>query len=151
MENASKALIIAGAILLSIAIIGVGMMVFQGVSETITGANLSDEEIAAYNQEFTAYVGNQRGTQVKALCDRVSTHNRLAEDPSQLIAVVFGSPATDPTPAPSEEGAAGTTTAEISTIRNTNVLSGKTYNISFGYDEDSGLVTQIGIVDTASM
>ena len=29
MENASKALIIAGAILLSIAIIGIGMAVFQ--------------------------------------------------------------------------------------------------------------------------
>ena len=35
MENASKALIIAGAILLSIAIIGVGMYVFQNVQETI--------------------------------------------------------------------------------------------------------------------
>ena len=55
MENASKALIIAGAILLAIAIIGVGMFVFSNVSDTITGAaDMSEQEIAAYNQDFTA-------------------------------------------------------------------------------------------------
>lgn len=56
MENASKALIIAGAILLSIAIIGVGMYVFQNVQETIKdGADMSADQIRTYNQEFTMY------------------------------------------------------------------------------------------------
>ena len=46
MENASKALIIAGAILLSIAIIGVGMYVFQNVQETIKdGADMSADQL----------------------------------------------------------------------------------------------------------
>ena len=145
MENASKALIIAGAILLSIAIIGIGMFVYNSVSETITGAaDMSDQEIQAYNGEFTTYGGDdKRGSQVKALCEKVSSHNLAAPDPSELIAVVSG-PATDPTPAPTQENAAGTTSSEINKIKNT-ILSGKTYSVSFGYDKDTGKVTQIGI------
>lgn len=147
MENASKALIIAGAILLSIGIIAVAMVVFNGVSDTITGGadSLSTQEIQAYNQEFTSYGGTKRGTLVRSLCDSVSAHNRMAEDPSRTIAIVFGSEATDPTPAPTEENATGTTTAEINAIKN-QILSGRTYTVTFGYDADSGLLTQIGIV-----
>ena len=145
MENASKALIIAGAILLSIAIIGIGMFVYNSVSDTITGAaDMSDQEIQAYNGEFTTYGGeNKRGSQVKALCDKVSSHNLAAPDPSELIALVSGT-ATDPTPAPTQEDAAGTTSSEINQIKNT-ILSGKTYTVTFGYDKDTGKVTQIGI------
>ena len=70
MENASKALIIAGAILLSIAIIGVGMYVFQNVQETIKdGADMSADQIRTYNQEFTMYEGRQSGSQVRSLLD----------------------------------------------------------------------------------
>ena len=61
MENASKALIIAGAILLSIAIIGIGMYVFNMASGTINQANMSGQEIEAYNSEFTKYEGVQNG------------------------------------------------------------------------------------------
>ena len=38
MENASKALLIAGAILICILLIGVGMMVFNGAQNSIGGA-----------------------------------------------------------------------------------------------------------------
>ena len=56
MENASKALIIAGAILLSIAIIGIGMYVYQSVSGTIQdAAGMTEEEVNAYNQEFETF------------------------------------------------------------------------------------------------
>ena len=144
MENASKALIIAGSILLSIAIITVGMFVFRSVSDLITGSsNLTPQQIDTYNREFLAYSGNQRGAQVKSLCTLINNHNMGADDSSELIAVVEGE-ATNPYPAPTEENAAGTTTAEITTISN-SVLSGRTYTVSFGYDADSGLITQVGI------
>ena len=146
MENASKALIIAGAILLSIAIIAVGMFVFTSVSDMIKGASdMTPEQIAAYNDEFENYGNVQRETQVKALCDKVRNHNQAAKDPSELIAIVEKE-ATDPTPAASEEDAKGTTTSEINTIKN-KILSGKTYTVTFGYDKDSSLITQIGIVE----
>ena len=146
MENASKALIIAGAILLSIAIIGVGMFVYRSVSETITGAaDMSEQEIAAYNGEFETYGQKQRGTQVKALCDKVRHHNQTVKDASELIAIVE-SEATDPTPAPTKEDAAGTTATDINNIKG-KILSGKTYEVTFGYDKSTGLLTQIGIVE----
>mgnify|MGYP005815108301 CR=1 FL=1 len=149
MENASKALIIAGAILLAIAIIGVAMAVFTGVSDTISGGadSLSTQEIQAYNQEFLAYEGDRRGSLVRSLCDSVSAHNRMAEDPSRTIAVVMGEIQPDEEwPAPTEEGAEGTTTSAINQIKS-QIYAGRTYTVTFGYDPDSGLITRIAIQD----
>ena len=42
MENASKALIIAGAILLSIAIIGIGMYVYNNAATAMEGTDMTD-------------------------------------------------------------------------------------------------------------
>ena len=146
MENASKALIIAGAILLSIAIIGVGMYVFQNVQETIKdGADMSAKQIRTYNQEFTMYAGRQSGSQVRSLLHVISTHNRTQgqDDPSRVINVVEGQ-ATDPTPAPTAEDASTTANSAINTLKGT-ILSGRTYTVTFGYDADSGLLTQVGV------
>ena len=97
MENASKALIIAGAILLSISIIGIGMYVFQQASDAMSGANMDREKIAAYNGDFERYGDLQSGTQVRALCDLVRTHNSAAKNAikrtkqqSKLYNVDFG-------------------------------------------------------------
>ena len=148
MENASKALIIAGAILLAIAIIGVGMFVYNNVSDTITGAaDMSKQEIAAYNQDFTAYQGRCRGSRAKTLCEAIKNHNLSAIDYSQKIILTYGQGITDQNdcPPPSSDTAAGTTTAEIDTIRNTNIQSGQTYTVTCGYDKNSGLVTTVDI------
>ena len=45
MENASKALIIAGAILLSILIISLGILIFSQAQDTINSINMSEQEI----------------------------------------------------------------------------------------------------------
>ena len=144
MENASKALIIAGAILLSIAIIGVGMFVYNSVSKTITdSADISQQEIDTYNQDFLVYEGVRNGTQVKQLCQSIRSHNTKNQaDPSKQIILMNGT-APDPNPAPTQTGASGTTTAEINTIKN-SILSGRQYTVSLGYDS-SGRVTTVGI------
>lgn len=148
MENASKALIIAGAILLAISIIGIGMFVFSGVSDVITDSlDMSKDQINAYNQTFENYMGKQRGSNVKSLIKEVRSHNLGAEDDSKKIALKSG-------PAPeSQEYAAGktedTSTAEINEIYDL-VQSGKTYIISFGYDPDSGLLTAVYIEGLSS-
>ena len=147
MENASKALIIAGAILLSIAIIGVGMFVFQNVSGLITSSSdMSQEQIDTYNGDFTVYEGDKRGTIAKQLCKTVRTHNLNAQDPSEKI-ILQTTEISDPEncPAPTKDGATGTTTTEINNI-DKGLLSGKTYTITLGYDKSSGLVTTISIV-----
>ena len=60
MENASKALLIAGAILLSILIISLGIMVFQNARSTVGNANLSEQEIQTFNSKYTSYVGSNK-------------------------------------------------------------------------------------------
>lgn len=76
MENASKALIIAGAILLSIVIISLGLVVVNNVRDTINNTNMDAQEIEAFNGKLTPYGGGKvSGTRVKALIDVVSSNN----------------------------------------------------------------------------
>lgn len=69
MENASKALIIAGSILLAILIISLGIAIFtQMKSAVIENANLSEQEVASFNADITPYLGSSiSGSQVNAL------------------------------------------------------------------------------------
>lgn len=144
MENASKALIIAGAILLSILIIGIAMFIYTQAAQTIQKANLSGQEVTAYNREFEQYEGTRSGSDAKALCDLVRNHNKqYADDESRHVQVV-PSAATDPTPAPDSP----VTAADVNAVKNT-LKTGKTYTVTFGYDANSGLVTQVGIEEIA--
>ena len=77
MENASKALIIAGAILLAISIIGVGMFVFNRANSTVqqTTDQMTSLEISTFNSQFEQYSGKARGSEVKTLLSRVEASN----------------------------------------------------------------------------
>ena len=81
MENASKALIIAGAILLAILIISLGILIFSQAQDTVGSVNMSEQEIMAFNNKFITYQGdNKRGTEVNALIQAVRTNNQSAHD-----------------------------------------------------------------------
>ena len=67
MENASKALIIAGSILLSILIIALGMYIFSTSSSTSDVEILNETEIQTFNAKFEKYKGSQLGSNVDAL------------------------------------------------------------------------------------
>ncbi len=75
MENASKALIIAGAILLSILIISLGIMVYNNAKGAVTDANLDAETAQTFNAKWTPYKGTQNGTRLNALIELGRTHN----------------------------------------------------------------------------
>ena len=75
MENASKALIIAGAILLAILLISLGIMIFTQAQDTVTNSGMSEAEIQSFNSKFLKYEGNMKGTMVKSLIQEVSSNN----------------------------------------------------------------------------
>ena len=76
MENASKALIIAGAILLSIILITLGIVVVRNVMPTINSANTNQQEVEAFNSKFETYVGNNKtATDVRSLYSAVISSN----------------------------------------------------------------------------
>ena len=90
MENASKALLIAGAILLCILIIAIGMFIYNSAQSTITDSmtSLSTQEIDAFNNQFTSYEGNQTGSNVKALMGRlIGNADTYRDEPTKLPGV----------------------------------------------------------------
>ncbi len=75
MENASKALIIAGAILLSILLISLGIMIFSQAQDTVNNSGMSQAEINTFNSQFTKYEGTRKGSEVKSLIGEVIASN----------------------------------------------------------------------------
>jgi len=140
MENASKALIIAGAILLSILIIGLGMFIYTQAAGAMENTGLDSEKVQAYNSKFESYEGTRSGTQARALCDLIRNHNNAnIDDESQQVNLVYGS-AASATAAPTSQVEA----SAVNTIKS-GIKAGKTYTITFSYDAKSGYVVEIGI------
>ena len=92
MENASKALIIAGAILLAIVIISLGLIVVNNVRNTVDTSNLNEQEIQAFNSKFTAYEGQKvSGSRVNSLIQQVVSTNQtsLNEGKSHFVTIGY--------------------------------------------------------------
>ena len=134
MENASKALIIAGAILLAILIISLGIFIFSKSQDTINSINMDEQEIMAFNNKFTPYEGdNIRGSKVNALAQAVLSNNQAAanngETPTKGITMTL--PKGD------------TITADGKTTAFERVKSGSYYEVKFTYK--NGLVNEINV------
>ena len=59
MENASKALIIAGAILISILLISVGIIIMNAINDPVSkGADAAESQaVQIFNSQFTGFMG----------------------------------------------------------------------------------------------
>lgn len=97
MENATKALIIAGSVLVSIIIIGFGMMLINNIQGQMDTSKMDAAEIAAHNKSFESYEGtNTKGTNVKGLIDTVQQHNLAnREDTSRWVFFIMDDNAKD--------------------------------------------------------
>lgn len=62
MENASKALIIAGAILLSILLISLGILVYNNAKGTVSDSNLDSEAAQTFNTKISQYCGRKKNS-----------------------------------------------------------------------------------------
>ena len=142
MENASKALIIAGAILLSILIIGLGMLIFNQAKDAMSNTGMDKQKIDAYNSDFEAYVGNNvNGTRVRSLIDTVRTHNISTQDDESLLITV--------TPNNIESASAGTDTSTLNTTKG-KIQAGKNYKVELEYDNSTGYVNNVKITPVSS-
>ena len=81
MENASKALIIAGAILLAILLISLGILIFNQAQDTVNNSGMTQAEITAFNNKFLKYEGTQKGSVVKSLVNEVIANNADSNNP----------------------------------------------------------------------
>ena len=140
MENASKALIIAGAILLAILIISLGIMIYNQASGVVNNNAMNEVDISTFNNKFTQYEGtNVRGAQVKALIQQVVTNNvSNSEDASRKVSVdINGTTTNTPT-------SASSLTGKIST--------GKTYKVEANTAPSSktGLIAVVKITENTT-
>ena len=160
MENASKALIIAGAILLSILIIALGIFVFNAAKGAIKTDQLDATEKATFNDPIAQYEGRQLGSSVKSLLSHLISNAGNNSDAAERLPDVtyknVGGPVIKLTVDGTETSIAKDGTLKIeSTVAGTNIafmsqLRSKIsqthyYNVEIGYDDTTGLVNSVTI------
>jgi len=120
MENASKALIIAGAILLAILLISLGIMIFNQASSVVSGTGMTDAEITTFNAKFQKYEGNMKGSMVKSLINDIIAVNNDSNDENNITLDTAS-------------------TADNKSITSTGwVNTNTTYKVSFEYAKPAG-------------
>ena len=102
MENASKALIIAGAILLAILLISLGIMIFNQAQDTVSGSGMDQAAVTTFNNQLLKYEGNIKGTMVKSMIQEVLAINaESANNDNIQVTVKLGDTAAVAKPATS--------------------------------------------------
>ena len=140
MENASKALIMAGAILIAIMIISLGILLFNRMGgKAKEMADMDEQEIASFNSKITPYLGqNVSGSQVNALIQYVISNDlKCAQSGETFKAITITFP--DNSSGIRVDGSSisyGTNKKRVETG------SGKYYKVDGTYDEN-GLITTI--------
>lgn len=147
MENASKALIIAGAILLSILIIAIGMYIYNSSQNSIYQAadQISTQERDAFNSQWTTYEGQQPGSNVKALIGKlISNAKTNEEEPTKLVQLAYK--------AKSSADSVGSVSSKVGEIgisdfntARTAIESRHTYTVELRYSEQTSLIDGISI------
>lgn len=135
MENATKALLIAAAVLVAILIISLGLVVYNMSAQTVQSVDLSQQEVQAQNEQFERYLGdNQRGNQVNAMLSQVLTNNTTQTDAGRKVTVYWGA------------DSSSVYLASSSTSSAKKVDTGKTYSVTEDRDAKTGLIMGIHIV-----
>ena len=118
MENASKALIIAGAILISILLISVGVLIMNS-TDSVTGqvGGLADTQaVQTFNAQFTAYEGkDKQPQQIRQLFSTIKASN--AKNAQQVTITKASGKIID---------------------SSASVTNNKKYTVTLGYDDAEG-------------
>ena len=132
MENASKALIIAGAILLAILIISLGIMIYNQASGVVNNNSMTEVEVTTFNQKFEQYLGAKvRGANVNSLINAVNTNNMSTDDTSKQIILKV----------------AANELAKTNNQYEKNMKTGSTYTVTVTNRTNGGLISEITIAE----
>ena len=79
MENASKALIIAGSILIAIILITIGIAIVSSTKGTVESGKqgMQTQEIIDFNSKFIPYEGAKRGSELRGIVSLVNANNAI--------------------------------------------------------------------------
>lgn len=137
MENASKALIMAGAVLIAITLVSIGVLVFTRFSGSVkNNTSLSQQEIQSFNNKLTPYLGkNISGSQVNALIQTAVSINykeiqRNNGDKGNSITITG-------------DGHTYVSVTETGGVTSEKVKTGEYYNVTGEYNDTTGLIFKI--------
>lgn len=143
MENASKALLIAGAILIVILLIAVGMLVYNGARGSIDKAigQMSSTEKDIHNKQFEPYLNDKvSGSNLKTLYSKVLSNNGEEGNVKVNITILTkAANATKPT-----AGEVTNVSADLSgSMSNVVTNASQTYKVTATYT--NGVITAIQV------
>lgn len=133
MENATKALLIAAAVLIAILIISLGVVIYQKASESMSNMDMTEYQITQFNDKFKKYEGTSKnGSEVNAMLDTVFNHNNAQDDTSTCVKVVIDS---------------NTVIEASNTLASSpdKVVIGNKYSIKCTYNTKTGLISEITV------
>lgn len=88
MENASKALIIVGAVLIAILLIGFGVMIMNNSTSQVSPDALNSQAAQTHNAQFNNYTGKTNSAaQIKQLMNIITSNNvtgKTADTPQKV-------------------------------------------------------------------
>lgn len=135
MENASKALLIAGAVLIALVIVSLGVVLFNRFSGPVkNNSSLSQQEIQAFNNKITPYTGrNISGSQVNALVQTAVSinYNALKDNNTSRYVTITGD---------------ASVVIEGEEVSSQRAKTGKFYTVT-ATANDSGLLTNIEVTE----
>lgn len=140
MENATKALLIAGSVLIAIVLIAVGIKILGSTSGTVNQVESVSNamEKSIFNSQYTQFEGAQKGTAVKKLINQAKTYNATVKDAKKKIKIKTTAEGLHGYPE-------GTNIADdLNTICDQIQIS-KTYTIIVDIDGTTGFVNRITI------
>ena len=84
MENASKALLIAGGVLITLMVVSLGVYLFTDFSTTASNINRqnADRQLTSFNTQYTVYVGrtNITGYELVSVINMAANNNSEYDD-----------------------------------------------------------------------
>lgn len=141
MENASKALIIAGAILLSILLISLGIMIFNQAQDTVNNSGMTKAEISSFNSQFSKYEkSNIKGSEVKSLIQEVNVNNAQDDSNEHQVTVKLNGTELAST---SVKGTDGTT--DVKQYTTSGLVNTKSYTVKITGYAAKGRISTIEI------
>ena len=121
MENASKALLIAGSVLIAIVLIAVGMRILNSTSGTTDSleTTMNATEIAMFNNKFIGYAGqNIPASKVRSLVNTTIASNATSDS---IVCITLNNDS-------------NTTTIDLSTVLSW-ISEDKQYEVVLNYDD----------------
>ena len=96
MDNASKALIMAGAILIAVALVSLGVYLYQSAASKVTDGTrqVDASQMIMLNSEIEKYKGNIKGSELEQLSRLMTADNVNKVFPTDLYLVKSGETAT---------------------------------------------------------